>query len=118
MNSTDFKWLGGRLCIRFRLFLGSSGQSVGSGVTVTIPPGISLRAPSVANHNIHGKGTLFDVGVSTTTAWIRYNGTNVDRFEVMSNAATTSGTQVITSTVPLTWGAGDGMEGELIVDVA
>ncbi len=63
LNSTDYKWDLGRLRIRYRLYLGTSGQSVGTGVTVTTP--VTLRAPSTANHNVLADGTLFDTGVAT-----------------------------------------------------
>jgi len=117
LNSTDYRWDLGRLRIRFRLYQGTSGQSVGAGITVTIPSGVTLRTPSTANLFIDGGATLFDVGVAVYKGWVRYNSTDTDKFAILSNAATVNGSQTITSTVPWTWGAGDGIEGELIADV-
>jgi hypothetical protein len=116
LNSTDFKWDAGRLRVRFRLYLGSSGATVGSQVVVTMPSGVTLRAPSTANLLMDGKVTLFQ-GASTNLGHLRYSASNTDRFEILANAATAGGLAIITSSSPWNWAAGNGIEGELIVDV-
>lgn len=123
-NSCQFRYDNGRLRIKFRLTFGTSGQTFPTSPSLTLPGGTDpggaavLVAPAAANELMLGNVTLFDVGNSITKGHPRYNGTDTDKIGLVSNAATTSGTTGITTTVPFTWGSGDIMAGEAIMDVA
>lgn len=119
LKSSDYRYEVGRLRLRFRAILGTSGASVTSTPTWTVPSGVSLRTPATANELIDGRITLTDISAASNyIGHASYIGTDVDKFRIIANAATTVGTAGISATSPFTWAAGDVISGEVVVDVA
>lgn len=126
-RSTQYKFLSGRVKVRWRLLFGSTGAAYPSstGPLIGLPgsgdPGgaVTLRAPLLANEVIPTSGgTIFDSGVSVNLGHVRYSGTDTDKFGLLAHAGTAGGTSTITTTNPVTFGAGDGFAGEMEADIA
>lgn len=125
-KSTQIKFTEGRIKVRYRLLFGTTSAAYpsGSGPTISLPGAldgvggaVTLRAPLLANELLQGQVTIFDSGVSVNKGHVRYSGTDTDKFGLLANAATASGIATITTTVPVTFGAGDGFAGEMEADI-
>lgn len=114
INSSEYKWTDGDYRQRGRIVLGTPGAVVGSQPLVSLPPGIVLRAPVIANESLFGSATLFDTGVAVNRGFVRYYGINTDRVEIQQNAASAAGAASITAVSPWTWGNTDAMEYDFI----
>lgn len=105
-NTAEYKWVEGDLRIRGRAFLGTSGSSVGSGVVIGLP--VSLAAVPFTNIFYNSTGTLFDTSApATSMAFIRANGTLTNSVNILALVAGAPAS--VTTTVPWTWAAGDGI---------
>lgn len=114
---TWYKYVGGRVRVKFVFVFGSSGATFPTGATVTLPSGLSMRAPYWANE-VFAACQMLDSGTASTWAGlVVYNGTDVDKFRInYKNGFLTSAS--LTTTAPWTWVAGDGFAGEFEYDPA
>jgi hypothetical protein len=106
---------GDQIHVRGYLILGSSGQSMGSVPTMTLPvPAAAISAPY---QWVGTCGSLNDVSAATvaTLAMFRFNNGNTT-VAVLSNATGTPTN--ISSTAPFTWAAGDAIYVDFIYDPA
>jgi len=101
--------IGKLIVFRLTSTLGTSGFSVGTGVTFTVP--VTRRAYGITGTAAlqFGVGRAEDTGVANVSIFASGNDIDLDKLSV--ELQTTSGTYVsnagITATVPWTWGAGD-----------
>ena len=106
--------------VRFRVVLGSSGASVGTNPTMTLPNSSTLAAasqnPSHALGNVaftdEGTNTFFGLvapDVSTTTAV---------RFRLFRADTTYVSVAQASATVPMTWASGDNIAAQFVYEAA
>jgi len=101
--------IGKTVHIRIASTLGSSGQSVGAGVTFTLPVAGAAYGESGTSAMAIGVLRFEDTGVTNYIGELQYSSaTPTKATVVVRNAAGTYvGTQAISATIPLTFGAGD-----------
>ena len=104
LNSCRYKYSAGQVVAEYKLVLGSSGASVGSAPTVTLP----VTAETLT-HNlqvIDGLGSMYDTSATDLRIGVmQHTSTTVARFSYITPSGI--GFTVPTSTAPWTWAAGD-----------
>lgn len=99
--------IGKTVFYRLTSTLGTSGQSVGSGVTFTLPvTSVALETTGSASPLV-GTGRLEDNGVTNSFAQVVLNSTTVAQILVSTASGTYVGSTALTAAVPYAWGAGD-----------
>lgn len=104
-NTAEFKYSSGKVHVKGRAFIGTSGASVGSGVSLTLP--VNAAAVPFTNILYPGFVTLFDAAPATSLGFVRSNGTSVSSVSILYQSPTTGNPANITSALPWTWAAGD-----------
>lgn len=108
-----YKWIGGRLAFHYSYTLGSSGFTMGTGPTINFP--INLSVLVTGGSLSTGDGAIRDVSVPSTPAFTRVNIATATTGVIQTyNGSVAS----ITSTVPMTWAAGDILTGLFWADPA
>lgn len=94
---------------RITTILGTSGQSVGAGVTFNLPVTAATGTLGVGSFFYFGFVQLEDAGNASYFGSIRMTSTTAAQVTVDAAGATYRQPTALSSTVPFTWGAGDGM---------
>lgn len=106
INTAKYQYIEGQIRLKGHAILGTSGASVGGAVSFTIPA--TAAALPFANVYYPGTATTFDTsGSLNNLSFIRAFGTSttsVNMLVLVSGAPAN-----ISSTVPYTWAAGDGI---------
>lgn len=112
-----YKWIAGRIYFEYKYVLGTSGASVGTNPTMTLPisialiiPGVSLPLPAV------GKGAVYDLSTLGNPAYTEALVITATTVRVSTIAA--GNYSSITATAPMTWAAGDWLAGGFWADPA
>lgn len=90
---------------RLKTILGSSGQSVGTAPTFTLP--VAVNSGYNADSDIIGHGTALDTGVAAYPIRAYLNSTTVCQMILLNAGGTYVGYSPITSTAPHVWAAAD-----------
>jgi hypothetical protein len=107
LSAAAYRYVGGVVEVDIRLILGTSGQSVGSTPTLTLP--ITARALTHTNMVFPGFGSIQDTSTSDLrVAFVQATTTTVVRFAHITPSGI--GFAVPTATVPWTWAAGDSFQ--------
>lgn len=107
LNSARYRYTSGVVEVDIRLVLGSSGASVGSIPTITLP--VTSRALTHTNMVFPGFGSIHDTSASDLrVAFMQATSTTVARFAHIVPSGI--GFTVPTATVPWTWAAGDSFQ--------
>lgn len=107
LNAAAYRYVGGVVEVEIRLILGSSGQSVGSTPTITLP--VTSRALTHTNMVLEGFGSIHDTSASDLrVAFMQATSTTVARFAFLLPSGINF--TVPTATVPWTWAAGDSFQ--------
>jgi hypothetical protein len=113
-NTADYVYVGdpasggeGIMFIQGSIVLGTSGASMGTGPTATLPTGFTQNIPAATAVYRQG-GCSMEAGASgTVQGLVQWSSTTAVAFVVMGSASTYVGTATITSAVPGTWAAGN-----------
>lgn len=105
-NTAAYQYTAGNVRMKGSAFLGTAGASVGSGVSMTIP--VNAATLPFSSLLYIGVVTIFDTSAPATfNGFVRANTTSVSSVQLMSQSAGAPANT--TSTVPMTWAAGDGI---------
>lgn len=116
LQETKYKWVNGRVLLRYKFVLGSSGGAVGTAPYFTAPVTMAPQAPRYAV--LAGDGNVYDL--STTTNYYtkaRVNDGSTSQILISSYAGTFSNITA-SSPVATSWASGDILQGEVWVDAA
>ena len=102
----------GEMRLEVRAVLGTSGASVGSGVSIAMPDGWRLRQAVAGVLNPYGLARLLVGGVVRDYGYVEPNGVTATSLRVR-----TSTRDDITATVPATWVAGDSLGFSVVLPV-
>jgi hypothetical protein len=102
----------GEMRMDVRAVLGTSGSSVGSGVSVALPPGWQLRQNAVGSIGVYGRARLSVAGAEQDYGFVETNGITNASLRVRTQTRAT-----ITATVPATWAAGDSLQFSVVIPV-
>lgn len=103
-NTSSYKYVAGDVRMYGSAVLGTSGASVGTTVSFTLP--VTAQTPPT-NYYYGTAGIMIDSGTTERNIFIRANGTSTTSAQLLNANATTGLPQGVTSTSPWTWAAGD-----------
>lgn len=114
LSSWKYRYEGGRIRVKFTTIQGSSGASVGTNPTFSLPFAAATLAHNFEARN--GNGIIQNSAVSTLHATMfMADDTDVNDFRVYYLGPSPT---ALTATAPHTWAAGSRMDGELVYDPA
>jgi hypothetical protein len=102
----------GEMRLDVRAVLGTTGSSVGTGVSIALPSGWKLRQNAVGSLGVYGRARLVAAGVARDYGFVETNGVTATSLRVVTATVAT-----ITATVPATWAAGDLIEFSVVIPV-
>lgn len=114
-KTSKYKYVNGRVCLYFKISLGSSGGTMGTTPTFTLP--FNAVQP-IGQYALLGRTiSIYDASSPTSLfmGQVRLSTTSQSVAVIYSEAGTISG---ITATAPVTWASGDTIAGELWFDAA
>lgn len=109
ITTAKYIQIGKTVFFRITTILGSSGQSVGSGVTFNLPVTAASGVLGAGNFFPIGTVQIEDAGNASYLGTIRMNATTTAQVLVDSASATYRQPLSITSAVPFAFAAGDGL---------
>lgn len=115
LQETKYKYVNGRLLIRYKFVLGSSGSSMGTGPYFTAP--VTLEVPTPRYHVLAGDGNIYDLSATLNYyTKARLNDGSSSQILISSYAGTFAN---VTSSAPMaSWASGDILQGEVWADPA
>lgn len=117
-NTARYIQIGKTVYARGTIILGSSGASVGTGTTFTLPVTASSAITIIGVEPI-GQVIMADSGTAQYTGVVYMNSSTVASFQPMNASATnTTTTAGVTATSPFAWGAGDFFTWSIIYEAA
>jgi hypothetical protein len=103
-SSCRYRYVGGQVEAEYKLVLGTSGASVGSTPTATLP--VTAEALTHTLMVLDGLGSMFDSsGSDLRVAFMQLTSTTVARFAYITPSGI--GFTIPTASLPWTWAAGD-----------
>lgn len=108
-NVGTYLQIGKTVFFRVMSILGSSGQSVGSSPYLTLPVTAKSNYVSGSFYSHIGEVLYSDAGVTEYFGRLRIQSTTTAYLLVSEASASYGRMSDVTSTVPFTWGAGDGL---------
>jgi hypothetical protein len=108
----DYSVADGEMRIDVRAVLGTSGASVGTGVTLTMPTGWALRKEAISSITPYGLARFSVAGSERDYGYVEPNGASTTTLRIRTSARAS-----IAATVPATWAAGDSLEFSVVVPV-
>lgn len=114
-NTANYRYVNGRILVIHRAILGSSGFSVGTQVSMTLP--VAAAAFSSQYKWLEGIGSAYDVSAAGISNALnhRFNAFSTTSVIILQNPYIPTN---ISATSPFTWAAGDVMEGSFWYDPA
>lgn len=113
-KTTEYKYINGRVLVRYKFVLGASGASMGTGPYFSLPMAATPPAPRYSV--VAGDGTIYDLSATLNYyTKARFNDGSATQVLISNYAGSFTN---ITASSPMTWAAGDVLQGEFWIDPA
>lgn len=111
-----YRYEDGLVRVRFRATLGTSGASVGTTPSFTLP--VTSVTPPHRISAYDGVGSALDASAVAVANLFMYDNDNSTTVFRLYTVAATVAAGVITATAPWTWAAGDSIQGDFVFEAA